>query len=177
MSYVTSQDIRLYNLETGEGHVVPSTLAAPADWSPDNQTVLYRDLVMQNGKFVTQLFVSNLSSGVTTNITLNENYENLFATWSPDGKWIAAIRRDLSVPSGDQIWLMRADGGETRALTDKSDLLHGNLNWSPDGKYLLYDVYSPNSASLESDIQAIEVASRKINDLGIKGYNAQWLWP
>ncbi len=72
---------------------------------------------------------------------------------------------------------MRPDGSEARALTDKPDQMHGNLNWSPDGKYLLYDVYSPDAPSLESNIQAIEIASGKISDLGLKGYNAQWLWP
>ena len=41
---------------------------------------------------------------------------------------------------------MRPDGSEARALTDKPDQMHGNLNWSPDGKYLLYDVYSPDRA-------------------------------
>ncbi len=55
------------------------------------------------------------------------------------------------------------------------EIQHENLNWSPDGKFLLYDIYVPNS-SLESNIQMIEVGSGKITDLGIKGYNAKWVW-
>ena len=175
LNYVTSQNIRLYNLETGESHVITTTLSAAADWSPDSKAVLYRDVVNQNGDFVTQLFVYDLSSQRITNITLNAGYENLFAAWSPDGQWIAAIRRDLSVTQGDQIWLMRADGSEAHMLTHAPDeIQHENLNWSPDGKSLLYDIYKP-SLSLESDIQMIEVGSGKITDLGINGYNAKWV--
>ena len=54
---------------------------AAADWSPDSRAVLYRDVVNQNGDFVTQLFVYDLSSQSITNITLNAGYENLFAAW------------------------------------------------------------------------------------------------
>ena len=60
LNYVTSQNIRLYNLETGESHVINTTLSAAADWSPDSKAVLYRDVVNQNGDFVTQLFVYDL---------------------------------------------------------------------------------------------------------------------
>jgi TolB protein len=177
LSYVTSQDVRLYNLESGESHSINSTLAAAVDWSPDGSAVLYRDVVIQDGQFVTHLFVYDLASRTSTNITSGTGYENLFAAWSPDGEWIAAIRRDLSVPQGDQIWLMRADGSEARALTDQPDELHGNLNWSPDGMYLLYDLYLPRSSLAESDVQVIEVETGEITDLGIKGYKAKWLAP
>ena len=70
---------------------------------------------------------------------------------------------------------MRADGSEAHMLTHAPDeIQHENLNWSPDGKSLLYDIYKP-SLSLESDIQMIEVESGKITDLGINGYNAKWV--
>ena len=95
LSYVTSQDIRLYNLETGEDHVIPSTLAAAADWSPDNHAVLYRDLVIQGSKFVTQLFVYDLSSETITNLTLNENYE----IFSPHGPRMAHGSQRVDVTS------------------------------------------------------------------------------
>jgi len=175
LSYVTSQDIRLYNLEAGGSHIIKTTLSTAADWSPDSRMILYKDTVNQNGHFVTQLFVYNLSSQTTKNITLDTPYENLFAAWSPDGEWVAAIRRDLSATQGDQIWLMHADGSEAHALTNTPDELHSNLNWSPDGKYLLYNVSSFNS-SLESNVQMIAVGTGKVTSLGIQGYNAKWVW-
>ncbi len=177
LSYATSEEIRLYHLETGESHAIKSTIAPAANWSPDGKKVLYRDVIPQDGLFITQLFVYDLSSRAVINISPNSNYENLSATWSPDGEWIAVVRRPLSVPWGDQIWVMRANGSEARVLTDTPDTLHSDLIWSPDGKYLLYDIFQPNSPALESHIQMMEVEKGAITDLGIKGYKAELRWP
>jgi Tol biopolymer transport system component len=138
---------------------------------------LYRDVVLRDGQFITQLFTYDLSSGTSTNVGFDPGYENLFATWSPDGRWIAAIRRDLTVPLGDQIWLMRVDGDEVRQLTDQTNQLHSSLSWSPDGRYLLYDVQLLDLPSSEPSIQMIEVGTGEITDLGFKGYDATWLIP
>jgi len=56
-------------------------------------------------------------------------------------------------------------------------MAHRGLTWSPDGKYLLYDRYQPDSPSLESNIQMIEVETGKTTDPDIQGTDAQWVWP
>jgi Tol biopolymer transport system component len=177
LSYAESDEIRLYNLETGESHAIQSPIASAAYWSPDSKKIVYRDVILRDRLFITQLFVYDLSSGEEAKINPDLNYENLSAVWSPDGEWIAVVRRELSVPLGDQIWVMRADGSEPRALTVASGVLHNNLAWSRDGRYVLYDVFSPNSSSLESNVQMIEVETGVITDLGIKGYKAEWQSP
>lgn len=177
LSYATSEGVRLYGLETGESRVIKSILAPVVDWSPDSQKVLYRDVLLRDNQFITQLFVYELASRTTTQIDPDAEYENLFAAWSPDGEWIAAIRRDLSVPAGDQIWIMRANGSETRVLTHTSNTFHNNLTWSPDGKYLLYDLYQPDLSSLESNLQMIDVESGIITDLDIQGDSPRWRLP
>lgn len=177
LSYVTFTEIRLYNLETGESHAVTSTIAPALDWSPDSKKVLYRDVVLRDNQFITQIFVYDLSSRTRSTINLDVNHENLYAAWSLNGDWIALVRRALSVPRSDQIWVMRADGSEARMLTDDPEVLHNNLTWSPDGKYLLYDAYQLDSTSFESHIQMIEVDSGVITDLEIEGYKAVWRLP
>jgi TolB protein len=177
LSYAASDEIRLYNLETGESHAIQSPIASAAYWSPDSKKILYRDVILRDRLFITQLFVYDLSSGAEAKINPDLNYENLSAAWSPDGEWIAIVRRELSVPLGDQIWVMRADGSEARALTATPGVLHNNLAWSRDEKYLLYDVFSPSSSSLESNVQMIEVETGVITDLGIQGYKAEWRLP
>jgi TolB protein len=177
LSYASPETMRLYNLQTGESLSIESMLAAGVDWSPDGKRVLYRDVVLRDGQFITQLFTYDLSSGTSTNVGFDPGYESLFATWSPDGRWIAAIRRDLTVPLGDQIWLMRVDGDEARPLTDQTNQLHSSLSWSPDGRYLLYDVQFLDIPSSEPNMQMIEVGTGEITDLGFKGYDATWLMP
>lgn len=175
LSYAASENVRLYNLETGESRVVKSILGSSAAWSPDGKFVLYRDVLIQNNQFITQLFVYDLEAKTSTNISPDPGFENILAAWSPDGEWVAVVRRDLSVPRGDQIWLMRVDGSDARALTGAPAVLHGSLDWSSDGRYLLYDVYQLDSFPLLSGLQIMDVNSGEVTDLGINGYNPRWL--
>jgi TolB protein len=125
---------------------------------------------------VTQLFLYDLETEQIVNLNPNDSMENILAAWSPDGSSVAVVRRDLSVPRGDQIWLMRADGSDARMLTNDADVLHSSLNWSPDGKYLLYDVYFLEAYPFETALRVIELESGEIRDLEIKGFNPKWVW-
>jgi Tol biopolymer transport system component len=175
LSYATPSQIKLYNFDTGENITLDSTLAPAVEWSPDGTKVLYRDMVSQNRQFVANLFVYDLLSKTSANISLDQGFENLSAAWSPDGKWIAEVRRSLSVERGDQIWLAYSDGTQPHALTDQPGELHKNLLWSRDGKYLLYDMSPIDSTESDPDLQIIEVATGKITDTHIQGYNPEWL--
>ncbi len=177
LSYAASENIQLYNIETGESLVIKSTLGASALWSPDGKSVLYRDVIIQNNQFITQLFTYNLETKTSKNISPDPGFENILAAWSPDGTRIAVVRRDLSIPRGDQIWLMRPDGSDARAITDEPNSLHGTLSWSNDGRYILYDLYDLDAFPLASKLQMVDIDSDKTTDLGISGYNPKWLWP
>lgn len=54
--------------------------------------------------------------------------------WSPDGRWLAYLRRDHGVT---QLWLARADGNEAGALTDDRVDIE-DFAWAPDGQALVY---------------------------------------
>ncbi|MBL8101803.1 MAG: hypothetical protein JNM02_04670, partial [Anaerolineales bacterium] len=176
LSYSSPQGIRLYHLEDGESRMIENILGAAVVWSPDGQSILLRDVVIKHEQFVTQLFLYDLELKTLVNLNPNDSVENILASWSPTGELIAVVRRDLSVPRGDQIWLMRADGSDARAVTNLPDALHASLNWSPDGKYLLYDLYQLDAFPFESRLQVIEIESGEITDLKVKGFNPQWVW-
>ena len=177
LSYATSENIQLHNLETGESRSIKSTLGTSALWSPDGKSVLYRDVIIQDNQFITQLFIYNLETNESTNVSPDLGFENILAAWSPDGQWIAVVRRDLSIPRGDQIWIMKLDGSDAHAITDTPNSLHGTLSWSGDGQYILYDLYDLDAFPLASKLQMVDVTSAEITDLGIAGYNPKWLWP
>jgi Tol biopolymer transport system component len=71
---------------------------------------------------------------------------------------------------------MNADGSDARALTNDTDALHGSLNWSPDGKYVLYELYALDNFPFSSRLQVLDVDSGDVNDLGIDGFNPKWVW-
>ena len=177
LSYATSENIRLYNFETGESRVIKSTLGASAAWSADGKSVLYRDVIINQDQFVSQLFVYDLDSQTSTNISPDPKFENILAAWSPNGEQIAVVRRDLSAIRGDQIWLMNADGSDAHVITDTRNVLHGTLSWSVDEKYILYDLYDLDSIPLEATLQMVNIDSNEVTDLNITGYNPKWIWP
>ena len=177
LSYATPEGIRLYNLENGETRIVENILGAAALWSPNSKLILLRDVVIRHDQFVTELFLYGVDSQALVNISpKNEGFENTLAAWSPDGELIAVIRRDLSIPRGDQIWVMNADGSDARMLTNDTDALHGSLNWSPDGKYLLYELYALEVFPFSSRLQVLDVESGEVRDLEIDGFNPKWVW-
>jgi len=176
LSYATPEGIRLYNLENGETRIIPNVLGAAAMWAPNSKSILLRDVVIKHDQFVTQLFIYGMESEVLVNISPSEGFENTLAAWSPDGEQIAVVRRDLSVTRGDQIWVMNADGSNARVLTNDTDALHGSLNWSPNGQYVLYEVYALDNFPFASSLQVLDIDSGEVNDLGIDGFTPKWVW-
>lgn len=176
LSYATPEGIRLYNLENGETRLIENLLGAAAMWAPNSKVILLRDVVIRNDQFVTELFLYGVESQTLVNVNPGAGFENTLAAWSPDGEQIAIVRRDLSIPRGDQIWVMNADGSDARMLTNDADALHGSLNWSPDGKYLMYELYALESFPFSSRLQVLDVESVEVNDLGIDGFNPNWVW-
>ena len=58
----------------------------------------------------------------------------LAPSWSPDGRWIAFLRRDQGIT---QLWTVRAQGGPARAVTH-SPVDVEQFAWGPDGRTLIY---------------------------------------
>ena len=62
--------------------------------------------------------------------------------WSPNGRWIAFHTHE----SGDDIWLMRADGsGEARMISEDGSET-GWPRWSPDGRSIAFKSFQRDSA-------------------------------
>ena len=74
--------------------------------------------------------------------------------WSPDGTAIAFVRGG----SDDaRVFVMDADGSDQRPLTTRAETI-GDPQWSPDGKYLVFDRIEAGSETFRSELVTVPAA-------------------
>jgi Tol biopolymer transport system component len=134
-------EIRINNLTTGAGYAIPTRTGAHLAWSPAGDAFLLADILDVGDDSYRKVFRYTAGDEQGALLIDDLEYDEYEPAWSPDGAWIALVRYrsgEAALAAGDQIWLVRPDGTELRALTDDADTLHGRPVWSPDGRYLLY---------------------------------------
>jgi len=112
----------------------PQKLAAAvseADISHDGTRLAFFRL--ENGQ--TQLVVSDRDGSSAQPISRFSSYGYDHPRWSPDDHWIAY--EHTSTTWRDDIYLIRAAGGEPRNLTREGDLINGTA-WLPDDSGVVY---------------------------------------
>ena len=83
-----------------------------------------------------------------TQLTHTPDRDESRPQWSADGKWIAFLsdrKRDAAQDDDEaatQVWLMPADGGEARRITDFPGGVE-DFVWSPDGRQLALIAFDP----------------------------------
>lgn len=87
------------------------------------------------------LWLGSVSSGQATRITRDEGVE-IHPRFSPDGKWIAFAGEYDGVR---EIYVMSTDGGAPRRVTFRNAVVRA-IDWSPDGKTLLFRAPSGSKA-------------------------------
>jgi len=91
--------------------------------------------------------------------------------WSPDGRWIAFVRRPQNSDRG-QLAVMRPDGSAVRLLAPRfEDVV--DLTWSPDGRELAFTrKIRPDSEIFRLDVSTGRV--RKVTRNGISDTEPAW---
>jgi Tol biopolymer transport system component/imidazolonepropionase-like amidohydrolase len=95
------------------------------DVSPDGRSIVF-DLLGD-------LYAVPIEGGAARALTTGPAFDSQ-PRFSPDGKTIAFASDRGGI---DNLWLMDADGGNPRALTQEKDSYVRTPSWSPDGGYVL----------------------------------------
>ncbi|TVQ89903.1 MAG: amidohydrolase [Deltaproteobacteria bacterium] len=103
---------------------VTETTWSNLDLSPDGRVVVF-DLLGH-------LFTVPIEGGRARALTRGHSW-NMHPRFSPDGSQIA-FTSDRG--GGDNLWVMPAEGGDPRALTDESFRLVAQPDWTPDGRFV-----------------------------------------
>jgi Tol biopolymer transport system component len=171
-------EIKFYNMETGENQTLPSGLGYPAVWSPDSTQVILQDIVWGEFGYLNKLYSYHLETDWLTMLTYGENYDEYYPTWSPDGQWLAVVRRawvgDMPEP-GNQVWIMQPDGTEARQMSDTENTTYGQPAWSPNSRYLVFDYRTVNDGGIDSGVMLLDIESGRIRLIAELGNRPAWL--
>jgi len=106
------------------------------DLSPDGKTIVF-DLL---GDIYTMPASGGEAKALMTDIAWQ-----MQPRFSPDGKYIAFTSDE---DGGDNLWIMKADGSDAKAVTTETFRLLNSPAWSPDGNYIVGRKHFTGSRSL-----------------------------
>ncbi len=112
------------------------------DWAPGGGQIAFTSDRDGNN----DLFVVDLKTKETRQLTHTSALAEHTPRYSPDGKSIAFLRGY----NGAQLCCMPAEGGEARVLVD--DPAIGDPAWSPDSRWLAYGRMKAHSAGTQADV-------------------------
>ncbi len=184
LSYVSPADegVVLYRLSDGTQRLLSSRVGSPAAFSPDGAAVVVGDVALLEGQTgpegetsAVYLYRSRLDGDAPRErLSPAGAQADSAPAFSPDGQWIAFGRAPSGAAAGRQLWLMRADGSEARALTNDPDVFHGPPNWSADGQTLLYQRFDLSDPAGRPAVWLLDVATGEQRLLAEGGYLPVW---
>src|SRR5271169_4073772 len=130
-------------------------------WSIDRETNEYRGAI-----WVTALD----GPGEPRRFTSGEK-RDASPRWSPDGRWLAFTSNRGAEKTPPQLYVIPAEGGEARALTDAKEGIE-EVVWSPDSTRLAYAMRVRDEAYEEEDDK--KRAPRRLTRLLYKLDNVGW---
>ena len=130
-SKTDKQDKPRWDVTNPQGEFTTATIDtdestwSTVDISPDGQTIVF--------DMLGDIYTMPAAGGEATAISQGIGWD-MQPVFSPDGDYIAFVSdRD----GGDNIWVMKTDGTDAKAVTtEKANLAH-DPDWSPDGEYIV----------------------------------------
>jgi dipeptidyl aminopeptidase/acylaminoacyl peptidase len=105
-------------------------------YSSNRNNLTIRDKGWSNNS---DLYIVSADGGEPRQLTTNSGPDN-GPRFSPDGQWIAYASSDRQNSSADQtdVKVVSVNGGEPRNLTADLDFSVGDIDWSPDGRFIYF---------------------------------------
>ena len=118
--------------------------ATEISWSPDASSIAYTCKKMKGKEYAlstnSDIYVYDLASGNTTNITKDMPGYDKYPAWSPDGKMIAwqSMKTPGYESDKDRLFIINLETGEKKNMSTDFDQDAGNLVWNNDGTMIYF---------------------------------------
>ena len=132
----SGHNLVMYDFAKGKQEILtrPGSEDSEAKWSPDGKSVAY----LRNNKELHVLTVPiEAGTAVADRMVASGELPESSIAWSPDSQWVAYTADDSR--SFRNVRVVLAAGGESHAVSFLANGQIGEVVWSPDGKYLLFD--------------------------------------
>ena len=167
--------------QTDEHVFFPNETGEPGTWSPDGNNYVVAEVDFWGSgplDFSSHLWRFEYPSAKNTNLSVDLALEDVTPAYSPDGHQIAFGRKYLDNERwnpGSQLWLIDADGGNPRQITDNPDYNHADFAWHPNGQYLSFVRHKQTNLSEPPEIWIMPADGSDALRLVIDGYIPQWI--
>jgi dipeptidyl aminopeptidase/acylaminoacyl peptidase len=143
-------------------------------WSNDGKNIVYVSKKLVGKEYAvstnSELYMYNLDSKKTTNLTLgNKGYDNE-PVMSPAGDMIAwvAMERDGFESDKNVVWVLDLKSNKKKALTNKIDQSFGSLSWSADQKA----IYATSAVNATYQLFELNLDGKTFDALQLKNVRA-----
>lgn len=177
LSYIApqTQEVHIYNLETGQTLIIPSQTGEMASWHPNSQHILVTEIQFQGEQFAIHIYTVDAQTGQLLNLSNTLAVNDGSPVFDPAGQWIIFGRKLTRAPMGKQLWLMRPDGTETTQLTTNPEIHYGLPNWSHDSQTILIQQYEINQPGARPAIWLLDLTDQTLHQIAPTGLQPTWL--
>jgi Tol biopolymer transport system component len=168
--------IRVVHMADGNSYDLPNDLGDPVAWDPAGRAVVSLEIKPDGNLMLARLMRLDLDTGDRKEIGA-AGMADRQPVWSPTGEWLAVTRRDWTgaYPSKTQIWLMRGDGADARAVLADPDIQYLSPVWSPDGRFLLFQKYSSDQSFVQPEVWMLELETGQTTQVLPSAGQVVWL--